>query len=105
MACMMGGPVKLIEIVVGGRCMVSVVSDVLHLISVRVSIKCIMVFVMVPPDRVVVMGLILEILWVLDEIVVDKLLMIEWFTHVLNQFMLENQKLCDRHCYTNYKLL
>ena len=105
MAFMMGGPVKLIEIVVGGRCMVSVVSDVLHLISVRVSVKCIMVVVMVPPDRVVVMSLILEILWVLDEIVVDKLLMIEWFTHVLDQFMLENQKLCDRHCYTNYKLL
>ena len=101
---MMGGPVKLIEIVVGGRCMVSVVSDVLHLVSVRVSVICIMV-VVVPPDRVVVTGLILEILWVLDEIVVDKLLMIEWLTHVLNQFMLENQKLCDRHCYTNYKLL
>ena len=37
-ASMMGGPVKLIEIVVGGRCMVSVVSDVLHLVSVRVSV-------------------------------------------------------------------
>ena len=49
MACMMRGPVKLIEIVVGGRCMVSVVSDVLHLISVRVRVIYFMV-VMVPPD-------------------------------------------------------
>ena len=49
MACMMGGPVKLIEIVVGGRCMVSVVSDVLHLVSVRVRVIYFMV-VMVPPD-------------------------------------------------------
>ena len=96
-------PVELMQVVMSGRRMVSVVRDILCLVSMGVSIFGRVVEV--PPDSVIVVGLILEVLWVLDEIVVDKFIMIRGCTEMLNQLVLENKKLLDRHLCSYYKLL
>ena len=79
-------PVELVQIVMRCRSMMAVVGDVLRLVGVGKGVVRLVV-IQVPPDGVVVVSLVFEILWVLNEVIIDELLVVwgpaEMFDHLM----------------------
>ena len=68
-------PVELVQIVMRCRSMMAVVGDVLRLVGVGKGIVRLVV-IQVPPDGIVVVSLVFEILWVLNEVIIDELFVV-----------------------------
>ena len=79
-------PVELVQIVMRCRSMMAVVGDVLRLVGVGKGVVRLVV-IQVPPDGVVVVSLVFEILWVLNEVIIHELLVVwgpaEMFDHLM----------------------
>ena len=79
-------PVELVQIVMRCRSMMAVVGDVLRLVGVGKGVVRLVV-IQVPPDGIVVVSLVFEILWVLNEVIIDELLVVwgpaEMFDHLM----------------------
>ena len=79
-------PVELVQIVMRCRSMMAVVGDVLRLVGVGKGVVRLVV-IQVPPDGVVVVSLVFEILWVLNEVIIHEFLVVwgpaEMFDHLM----------------------